>query len=109
MLSLTCQLFFAIRGGGSNFGIVTEFQLALHSIPPVCWSGGLLYTLDKLEAVVEAGLRWKKEVMTVDDLILLGLTQSPQDGSQANHPLPRMNKANGDSGDYRHLCPYRSR
>lgn len=76
------QLFWAIRGGGSNFGIVTKFQLALHPIPAVCWSGNLIFTLDKLEALVQAGVEWREKVMSVDDSALMGLTQSPRDGSQ---------------------------
>jgi len=76
------QLFFAIRGGGSNFGIVTKFHFALHPIPPICWSGGLFFTLDKVEALVQACAKWREEVMTVDDMILMGLTRSPKDGSQ---------------------------
>jgi len=62
--------------------MVTKFQFALHLIPPICWSGGLFFTVDKLEALVLAGTKWREEVMTVDDMILMGLTQSPKDGSQ---------------------------
>jgi len=48
----------------------------------MCWSGGLFFTVDKVEALVQAGAKWREEVMTVDDMILMGLTQSPKDGSQ---------------------------
>jgi FAD/FMN-containing dehydrogenase len=84
---LTNKLYFAIRGGGSNFGIVTKFKFALHPIPPVCWSGFLFYTPDKLDALARAGVKWKEEVMSVDDTALIALTQSPEDGSPVRHPL----------------------
>jgi FAD/FMN-containing dehydrogenase len=84
---LTNKLYFAIRGGGSNFGIVTKFKFGLHPIPPVCWSGFLFYTPDKLDALARAGVKWKEEVMSVDDTALIALTQGPEDGSQVSHPL----------------------
>jgi hypothetical protein len=40
--------------------------------------------LDKLEALVSAGAEWKERVMSVDDSALMGLTQSPRDGSQVS-------------------------
>jgi hypothetical protein len=84
------KLFFAIRGGGSNFGIVTKFKFALHAIPPICWSGFLFYTPDKLDELAQAGAKWKAEVMSVDDTALIALTQSPEDGSPVSPPYNTM-------------------
>lgn len=37
------DLFWAIRGGGGNFGIVTSFRLRLHEVGPLVLGGMLLY------------------------------------------------------------------
>jgi FAD/FMN-containing dehydrogenase len=41
------DLFWAIRGGGGNFGIVTEFDFALHPVGPLVHLGLLFYGMDQ--------------------------------------------------------------
>jgi FAD/FMN-containing dehydrogenase len=40
------DLFWGLRGGGGNFGIVTSFEFELHPVGPTVLAGMLLYPLD---------------------------------------------------------------
>src|SRR4051794_38508700 len=37
------DLFWALRGGGGNFGVVTEFTYALHQVGPMITAGGVVF------------------------------------------------------------------
>ena len=50
------DLFWALRGGGGNFGVVTSFSFRLHPVSTVV-AGPTLYTLDQSADV----LRWYRE------------------------------------------------
>ncbi|EHR52781.1 FAD/FMN-dependent dehydrogenase [Saccharomonospora marina XMU15] len=41
------ELFWAIRGGGGNFGVVTEFELALHDVGPTIQFGFLFWDVEQ--------------------------------------------------------------
>src|SRR5512132_1697250 len=41
------DLFWAIRGGGGNFGVVTEFEFALHPVGPIVRVALLFWDLDR--------------------------------------------------------------
>jgi len=45
------DLFWGLRGGGGNFGVVTEFELKLHRIGPTIYGGIMLYPRDQAAAV----------------------------------------------------------
>jgi hypothetical protein len=50
------DLFWAVRGGGSNFGVVTSFLFKLHPISTV-YAGPMLWHMEHAEAV----LRWYRD------------------------------------------------
>jgi FAD/FMN-containing dehydrogenase len=50
------DLFWAIRGGGGNFGVVTSFEYRLHPVGPMVAFAGPVYRLDQ-SAQVLAGFR----------------------------------------------------
>ncbi|KAG5651067.1 hypothetical protein H0H81_010002 [Sphagnurus paluster] len=52
------DLFFAIRGGGSNFGVATEFVLRLHPQRATVYHGALVFPPTILEKIVEVTAKW---------------------------------------------------
>jgi FAD/FMN-containing dehydrogenase len=48
------DLFWAIRGGGGNFGIVSRFEFALHPVGPEIVAGLVVYPLDQGREVLRA-------------------------------------------------------
>jgi hypothetical protein len=45
-------LFWGLRGGGGNFGIVTSFEFQLHPVGPMIWGGMVMYPLAKAKEVL---------------------------------------------------------
>ncbi len=41
------ELFWGLRGGGGNFGIVTQFRFQLHSIPPLLYAGMIMHPAER--------------------------------------------------------------
>ena len=44
--SENADLFWGLRGGGGNFGIVTQFEFELHSVGPTVYAGPIFYSAD---------------------------------------------------------------
>jgi FAD/FMN-containing dehydrogenase len=47
------DLFWAIRGGGGNFGVVTQFEFALHPVGPEILAGLLVFPIGQAKQVLE--------------------------------------------------------
>jgi FAD/FMN-containing dehydrogenase len=47
------DLFWAIRGGGGNFGVVTSFQFRAHSIGPQVWFLATVYPISQARRVLQ--------------------------------------------------------
>ena len=52
------DLYWAIRGGGGNFGIVTEFKFRLHEIHTIV-GGPTLYPIEQGEEV----MKWYRDII----------------------------------------------
>ena len=52
------DLFWAIRGGGGNFGVVTEFEYKLYPFDRNVLSGNILWPLDQARDVLEFYAEW---------------------------------------------------
>jgi FAD/FMN-containing dehydrogenase len=75
------ELFWGLRGGGGNFGVVTSFEFRLHPVGPQLYGGLLLYPATGATAVL-AGMR--DFVAGAPDELgrLIGLVTAP-DGTPA--------------------------
>jgi FAD/FMN-containing dehydrogenase len=48
------DLFWALRGGGGNYGVVTSFSYRLHEIPPLLYGGTLTYPYEDARAMLRS-------------------------------------------------------
>ena len=60
------DLFWAIRGGGGNFGVVTEFEYQLHPFPLKPYIGEVVWPLEKAGEVLDFYADWHADLS--DDL-----------------------------------------
>lgn len=58
------DLFWALRGGGGNFGVVTEFEFALHPVGPEVFAGLIVYSRAEAGAVLR---RYREFIATAPE------------------------------------------
>ena len=71
------DLFWAVRGGGGNFGIVTRFEFRLYPVGPTVLGGMILYPFEQAREI----LRFYRDVATnsPDELsVFAGLLSTPE-------------------------------
>lgn len=72
------DLFWAVRGGGGNFGIVTSFEYQLHPVGPQIIGGMILYTMDQAGEVLQFYREFARN--TPDDLMVFAAMMCTPDG-----------------------------
>lgn len=58
------DLFWAIRGGGGNFGVVTRFEFQLHTLGPEIYGGLIVYPFKEAGSVLR---KYREFTSTADD------------------------------------------
>jgi FAD/FMN-containing dehydrogenase len=58
------DLFWALRGGGGNFGVVTQFEFALHPVGPEVFAGLMVFPLEEAREVLR---KYRKYIAIVPD------------------------------------------
>src|ERR687889_1126628 len=71
------DLFWALRGGGGNFGVVTEFTYRLHPVGPLVAFGLQFFDLDQVPAVLRAVRDAVHELPREVVVFVLGINAPP--------------------------------
>lgn len=71
------ELLWGLRGGGGNFGVVTEFEYELYEVGPIIYGGVIMYGADKAEDLLSFYSDWVENLP--DDLttMVVFLTAPP--------------------------------
>jgi FAD/FMN-containing dehydrogenase len=48
------ELFWALRGGGGNFGVVTRFTFRLHEVGPIVYGGLIAWPFERADEILQA-------------------------------------------------------
>ncbi len=73
------DLFWALRGGGGNFGVVTSFEFDLHPIPPMLTGGLVAFPLERGREVLQFLRAFTQKLP--DELTVFGALVHAPDGS----------------------------
>jgi hypothetical protein len=87
------ELFWALRGGGGNFGVVTEFEVNLQPVASVLFDAGMCFG-DDIPAVVE---HWREFMPSAPDNLRWGisLTIAPHTENIPEHLRGRPTASQG--------------
>ncbi|MCU1455615.1 MAG: linked oxidase-like protein [Acidimicrobiales bacterium] len=72
------DLFWALRGGGGNFGVVTEFEFALHRVGPMLQLGLFLFTPADGGALFRFAREFVRDLPDECGVFLAGLSTPPE-------------------------------
>jgi FAD/FMN-containing dehydrogenase len=72
------ELFWAVRGGGGNFGVATAFELRLHPIGPIVYGGPVMWPASQARDIL-AGYVALCEDLPDELSLFAGLIPNPED------------------------------
>ena len=78
------ELFWGICGGGSNFGVCTEFVLRLHPQRPTVFSGLVVYPAEVLSDFMKTLTRWLENAKQNEGMHMT-LRKDPSSGKVGDH------------------------
>jgi FAD/FMN-containing dehydrogenase len=70
------DLLWGLRGGGGNFGIVTQFEFDLHPLAPMIYAGPIFYPADAARDLLRAFRDWASDAPE-EITALVNLTTAP--------------------------------
>ena len=94
------DLYWAIRGAGSNFGVVTSFEFAAHPVGPTVYVGAIFYPL---EEAPRAARRWRDFMADApEEVSSLAICWSVPAGPPFPEEHPRARRPRDRGGLQRH-------
>jgi FAD/FMN-containing dehydrogenase len=105
------DLFWGLRGGGGNFGVVTSFTFRAHPLPERPFTGNFLYSRERWAQALSAYEEWTRDIpdeltsiltilvppagmqLGTDPLLMLGFAWSSADTQRAEALVDRMHRA----------------
>ncbi|HWN35408.1 MAG TPA: FAD-binding oxidoreductase [Pseudonocardia sp.] len=81
------DLFWAIRGGGGNFGVITEFEFRLHEVGPTVQLGFLFWGLDQGAEVLRLAREVIPELPPRVNILIGGINAPPAPFVPEQHHL----------------------
>ncbi len=81
------DLFWGVRGGGGNFGIVTSFEFRLHPMQRQVLGGPILFPIERARDVLSMYAEYGPEAPDELDLLFL-MIRPPEGGSTASAVAP---------------------
>jgi len=81
------DLFWAIRGGGGNFGVVSEFEFALHPVGPIVQVALMFWNLDQGKEVLRMARDLCGSLPTEVNVVIAGLNAPPAPFVPPEHHL----------------------
>ena len=81
------DLFWALRGGGGNFGVVTEFEFALHPVGPMIELGMMFWALDQGAEALRAAREVVGSLPDGVNVVVAALNAPPEPFVPEQHQL----------------------
>jgi FAD/FMN-containing dehydrogenase len=72
------DLFWGLRGGGGNFGIVTEFEYALHEVGPLVYGGPVFHKAERAGELLAFYADWVKTLPDELTTMVVFITAPPE-------------------------------
>ncbi len=72
------DLFWGLRGGGGNFGVVTEFEYALHGVGPVVYGGPIFHRAERAGELLAFYSDWVRTLPDELTTMVVLITAPPE-------------------------------